>query len=128
MSMLMSVFMLLSLWILSSYLIETPYISRIIFTFPWLSLISFGSFCLARIGWDLLTFNDFPEEVKVLERVRTRFFDNLFLLKYAFVSAGYRSCKNIPSWKRIQECLHLTRNRIHIIVQSMNFIWPAFLH
>jgi hypothetical protein len=36
---------------------------------PWYSLIAFGSYCLARLGYDLLTFNDYPKEIKKLEQV-----------------------------------------------------------
>lgn len=36
---------------------------------PWYLLIAFGSYCLARLGYDLLTFNDYPNEIKKLEQV-----------------------------------------------------------
>jgi hypothetical protein len=35
---------------------------------PCYALIAFGSFCLARLGLDLLTFNDYPEQILVLEK------------------------------------------------------------
>lgn len=34
---------------------------------PWYALICFGSYTLLSIGLELLRFNDYPEEVKVLE-------------------------------------------------------------
>jgi len=34
---------------------------------PWYLLISLGCACLAKLGLDLLTFSDFPVEVKKLE-------------------------------------------------------------
>ena len=34
---------------------------------PWYALICFGSYTLLSIGLELLQFNDYPEEVKVLE-------------------------------------------------------------
>ncbi len=36
---------------------------------PWYCLMTFGSYCLGRLGMDLLTFNDYPEEIKKLEKV-----------------------------------------------------------
>jgi dolichyl-phosphate mannosyltransferase polypeptide 3 len=36
---------------------------------PWYSLILFGCYCLAKLGFDLLTFNDYPKEIKKLEQV-----------------------------------------------------------
>ena len=37
---------------------------------PWYSLIIFGCYCLARLGKDLLTYNDYPLEIGKLEQVR----------------------------------------------------------
>lgn len=37
--------------------------------FPWYTLIAFGSYCLGKLGYDLLTFNDYPHEIKKLEQV-----------------------------------------------------------
>lgn len=34
---------------------------------PWYALICFGSYSLFSIGLELVRFNDYPEEVKVLE-------------------------------------------------------------
>lgn len=34
---------------------------------PSYSLMCFGCYCLTKIGWDLLTFNDYPEEISKLE-------------------------------------------------------------
>lgn len=34
---------------------------------PWYSLVCFGCYCLTKIGLDLLTFNDYPEEINKLE-------------------------------------------------------------
>lgn len=36
---------------------------------PWYLLIVFGCYCLAKLGYDLLTFNDYPKEIKKLEQV-----------------------------------------------------------
>lgn len=38
---------------------------------PWYFLIVFGCYCLAKLGFDLLTFNDYPHEIKKLEQVRS---------------------------------------------------------
>jgi dolichyl-phosphate mannosyltransferase polypeptide 3 len=35
---------------------------------PWYVLMSFGCYCLGRLGFDLLTFNDYPEEINKLEQ------------------------------------------------------------
>lgn len=35
---------------------------------PWYSLILFGCYCLTKLGIDLLTFNDYPEEIFNLEK------------------------------------------------------------
>jgi len=44
---------------------------------PWYLLIVFGCYCLAKLGYDLLTFNDYPKEIKKLEQVLSRNdFDN----------------------------------------------------
>ena len=48
----------------------TAYQEWIIDVAPWLSLMTFGSYCLAKIGMDLLMFNDYPQEIKRLETVR----------------------------------------------------------
>ena len=37
---------------------------------PWYALMTFGSYCLAKLGYDLLTFNDYPKEIKKLEQVK----------------------------------------------------------
>jgi hypothetical protein len=34
---------------------------------PWYFLICFGCYCLTKLGWDLLTFNDYPKEIGKLE-------------------------------------------------------------
>lgn len=34
---------------------------------PWYFLICFGCYCLTKLGWDLLTFNDYPKEIGRLE-------------------------------------------------------------
>ena len=34
---------------------------------PWYSLICFGCYCLTKLGFDLLTFNDYPDEIRRLE-------------------------------------------------------------
>ena len=39
---------------------------------PWYSLICFGCYCLTKLGFDLLTFNDYPDEIRRLEQdIRT---------------------------------------------------------
>ena len=39
----------------------------IIDIFPWYSLIVFGCYCLSKLGYDLVSFNDYPEEISKLE-------------------------------------------------------------
>lgn len=41
----------------------------IINVFPWFLLMSFGSYCVTKLGWDMMTFNDYPEEIGVLNDV-----------------------------------------------------------
>lgn len=48
---------------------KSPYFKWILDVFPWYSLIAFGSYCLGKLGYDLLTFNDYPKEIKKLEQV-----------------------------------------------------------
>ena len=36
---------------------------------PWYMLILVGCYCLAKLGMDLLSFNDYPHEIKKLEQV-----------------------------------------------------------
>jgi dolichyl-phosphate mannosyltransferase polypeptide 3 len=40
----------------------------IIDVFPWYVLICFGCYCLSKLGYDLLTFNDYPLEIIALEK------------------------------------------------------------
>jgi len=49
--------------------IHNKEIIRIFYVFPFLTLIYFGCYCLLRLGWDLLMFNDFPFEVDALAKV-----------------------------------------------------------
>ena len=35
--------------------------------FPWYSLICFGCYCLSKLGYDLFSFNDYPQEIAKLE-------------------------------------------------------------
>ena len=35
---------------------------------PWYTLICFGCYCLTKLGYDLLTFNDYPDEIRRLEQ------------------------------------------------------------
>ncbi len=36
---------------------------------PVIAVIIFGCLCVAKLAWDLMTFNDYPQEIKVLENV-----------------------------------------------------------
>ncbi len=47
---------------------ENMKIRWIINIIPWYSLICFGCYCLMKIGFDLLTFNDYPLEIGKLEK------------------------------------------------------------
>mmetsp|Transcript_3602 Transcript_3602/g.5613 ORF Transcript_3602/g.5613 Transcript_3602/m.5613 type:complete len:92 (-) Transcript_3602:578-853(-) len=35
---------------------------------PWYLLIVLGCYCLAKLGYDLFSFNDYPLEIKKLEK------------------------------------------------------------
>ena len=52
--------------------------------FPWFLLMAFGSYCVTKLGYDMLTFNDYPEEIKVLEKVNSKSYRLLFLLQNIF--------------------------------------------
>ena len=36
---------------------------------PWYLLMVMGCFCLGKLGFDLISFNDYPQEIKKLEEV-----------------------------------------------------------
>lgn len=42
----------------------------VIKTIPGYLLIVFGCYCLGKLGYDLVTFNDYPHEIQKLEAVR----------------------------------------------------------
>lgn len=44
-------------------------IVNIIKAFPLLLLMTFGSYCLAKLGYDMMTFNDYPQEIDKLKLV-----------------------------------------------------------
>ena len=46
----------------------------IITVFPWLLLMTFGCYCLFKLGYDLLTFNDYPKEIGKLAEVAKFYF------------------------------------------------------
>jgi dolichyl-phosphate mannosyltransferase polypeptide 3 len=67
---------------------------------PWYSLILFGCYCLAKLGFDLLTFNDYPKEIKKLEQVHapSNSFDVHVLTHFIYsYSAGHPKCESRPS-------------------------------
>jgi hypothetical protein len=59
-------------WGLLKYLgiyLKLDNIDRLANVIPWLLLMWFGCYCLAKLGWDLLSYNDYPSEIKSLEKV-----------------------------------------------------------
>lgn len=40
---------------------------KVLWVLPWYALMTFGCYTLMRVGIDLMSFNDYPEEIKVLE-------------------------------------------------------------
>ena len=54
---------------------------------PWLLLMWFGCYCLFRLGVDLLSFNDYPNEVYKLEQVRAfnRLNNRVFLFDIYYI-------------------------------------------
>jgi hypothetical protein len=40
----------------------------IVAIWPWYSLMVFGCYCLYRLGSDIISFNDYPEEITKLEK------------------------------------------------------------
>jgi dolichyl-phosphate mannosyltransferase polypeptide 3 len=67
----LTLFVLVSAWLLSltflNHLVPAKY-HDILWILPWYALVCFGSYTLFKIGIDLLTFNDYPEETKALEK------------------------------------------------------------
>lgn len=55
-----------------------PRVARLIDVAPWYMLVCFGSYCLGKLGIDLLTFNNYPAEIGKLERVCTLCCSELF--------------------------------------------------
>jgi dolichyl-phosphate mannosyltransferase polypeptide 3 len=54
---------------------------------PFYGLIIFGCYCLARLGLDLMSFNDYPAEIKLLEKVCRSF--QMFSTSYITFITGY---------------------------------------
>eukprot|EP01038_Epipyxis_sp_PR26KG_P004532 gene4532-6398_t len=46
---------------------DYDFLQWIIHIIPWYSLMIFGSYCLGKLGYDLMVFNDYPDEIKKLE-------------------------------------------------------------
>ena len=42
--------------------------SNIVYALPLYGLVCLGSFCVGKLGMDLLTFNDYPQEIGALEK------------------------------------------------------------
>ena len=42
--------------------------STIVYALPLYGLVCLGSFCVGKLGIDLLTFNDYPHEIGALEK------------------------------------------------------------
>ncbi len=79
-----SSFFLVSFWFLLKFTNKFPMsddFKFVVDVVPWLILMWFGCFCLAKLGFDLICFNDFPQEILVLEKVtQCNLFD--FFLKF----------------------------------------------
>lgn len=41
---------------------------EIVSLLPWYALILLGSYCLGKLGFDLVCFNDYPSEITKLEK------------------------------------------------------------
>lgn len=84
----------------------------IFYTSPFLVLIYFGCYCLARLGWDLFVFNDFPSEVDALAKVCVILFFIVFLniLQHVviiyyilyYMLLGYFGCQSLFEEKGLQ--------------------------
>ena len=59
---------------------QNRFLSRFIFiikALPCYLLIIFGCFCLGKLGYDLISFNDLPSEVHKLEEVYPSLFSRI---------------------------------------------------
>ena len=68
---LLQLFIIVGAWILS-ITIDRPQIiayvpEEVLWVLPWYALVLFGCYTFMRVGIDLLSFNDYPEEIKALE-------------------------------------------------------------
>lgn len=62
---------LVALWVgLVVYVQQTGYEkwSKIVYALPLYGLVCLGSFCIGKLGIDLLTFHDYPHEIGALEK------------------------------------------------------------
>lgn len=67
------IFLVIS-WLLGTILLyyDVIYDEKIVWLlwiWPMFLLISLGCYCLGRLGYDLLTFGDYPQEIFALEKV-----------------------------------------------------------
>ena len=79
----------------------------ILAVWPWYTLMVFGCYCLYRLGKDIVSFNDYPEEIKKLEKVYTNMktkdctFHHFYHLYLRPVLAGYYYRARRPDEERI---------------------------
>ena len=64
--------LLVSVWVGLLGLMERNVIDkdtwgRMVYVLPWFALVTLGCYCLGKLGIDLLTFNDCPHEISLLE-------------------------------------------------------------
>lgn len=55
--------------LLSGNITHLTFIKNIFKVLPWYTLICVGSYCLGRLGLDILKFNDCPQEIAKLGKV-----------------------------------------------------------
>ena len=67
----LQVLVVVGVW-LASITVYKPYATvyvpeEVLWVLPWYALVLFGCYTFMRVGIDLICFNDYPEEIKVLE-------------------------------------------------------------
>jgi hypothetical protein len=55
-------------WVALYWCIEDGKHKEIVSLLPWYALILLGSYCLCKLGLDLVSFNDYPLEIQKLEK------------------------------------------------------------
>jgi dolichyl-phosphate mannosyltransferase polypeptide 3 len=64
-----SIFILITAaWAYLKVTVDNDYFGWLIDVAPLYTLVTFGCYCLGKLGYDLMTFNDYPQEIGKLEQ------------------------------------------------------------